>query len=461
MLNTTKYQGNGALIEHSDYASSSNTICSKNTTSDVVETAIRGGILTTSRVVVLIHILIMCAFATANLSAQSCPVASGIPTITNYQFQSPLCPMATSILCNDVINIGSGAFENCSSLESVSFPNAEYIGSSAFWNCSSLESVSFPNAEYIGSGAFMNCSSLENADFPLAKSIGNAAFDGCFSLESAYFPLVVTIDDGAFADCSNLENVDFPKAGSIGIIAFEGCTNLNSIKLGAVPPTLGANVFRYVNLSDVTLHIPAGSRGVYEIHSSWGTTFLSQFAAVEEYCDPATPSLSVIISGSGSVVTSPLATANLPCSTVVSLTATADDCYQFDGWTNADGSPLSPNATETIAVVKDSTITANFTLIVATYTLSVSSNNPAMGTASSSVSSETCGSSVSVTATPNAGYKFVGWDDGGGIVSNANPHIFNIAANTSLTAVFDDAKKKSRIKKINVKKGRLIITPQP
>ncbi|MCL2038839.1 MAG: hypothetical protein FWG85_00235 [Bacteroidetes bacterium] len=64
-------------------------------------------------------------------------------------------------------------------------------------------------------------------------------------------------------------------------------------------------------------------------------------------------------------------------------------------------------------------------------------------------------------ATPNGGYKFVGWDDGGGLVSTANPYTFNIGDNTSLTAIFDVANKKQRIKKVNVKKGRLIITPQP
>ena len=45
MLNTTKYQGNGALIEHSDYTSSYADICSDITTSNVVETTTRGGVL--------------------------------------------------------------------------------------------------------------------------------------------------------------------------------------------------------------------------------------------------------------------------------------------------------------------------------------------------------------------------------------------------------------------------------
>ncbi|MCL2039862.1 MAG: hypothetical protein FWG85_05480 [Bacteroidetes bacterium] len=43
MLNITKYQGNGALTEHSDYTSSYAHICSKITTSNVVETTTRGG----------------------------------------------------------------------------------------------------------------------------------------------------------------------------------------------------------------------------------------------------------------------------------------------------------------------------------------------------------------------------------------------------------------------------------
>ncbi|MCL2040301.1 MAG: leucine-rich repeat protein, partial [Bacteroidetes bacterium] len=478
-----------------------------------------GGILTTKRVVVLIHILIMCAFATSNLIAQSCPTTN--TTISYQEFMSPLCPAEINIVCPLVTSIVSGAFNGCTSLESVSFPLVSGI---------------------IGDGAFIGCSNLENIYFPLAVTIGTSVFNSCISLKSADFPLAETIGISAFQNCTSLESVDFPLAESIGDNAFRNCTNLNSIKLGAVPPTLGTIVFGDVTLSNITLHIPAGSRGAYESHSDWSGFFSPTllFAAVEEYCDPATPSLSVITSGSGSVVTSPLATANLPCSTVVSLTATAGACYQFDGWTNADNTVLSTNATETIAVIKDSTITANFTPITTTYTLSLDddgngsasvsggsatgitcgasriitatanacyefakwtnsngdsisnvsplsitlykdtvikanfklispeptytlsvSSNPTMGTASSFVSSATCGSSVTVTATPNVGYKFVRWQEGLAVVSSANPHTFNIGANRTLTAIFDDAKKKTRIKKINVKKGRLIITPQP
>ena len=84
-----------------------------------------------------------------------------------------------------------------------------------------------------------------------------------------------------------------------------------------------------------------------------------------------------------------------------------------------------------------------------------------MGTVSPANVNYDCGESVTLTATPNTGYKFVYWQECIAIVSTADTYTFNITANTSLTAVFDDAKKKSRIKKVVVKKGRLIITPQP
>ena len=84
------------------------------------------------------------------------------------------------------LNIRDYAFQNCSSLTSVSFPNATSIGVAAFNECNSLTSVSFPVATSIGIYAFGNCSSLTEVSFPKATSIGDSAFSGCSKLTTIY-----------------------------------------------------------------------------------------------------------------------------------------------------------------------------------------------------------------------------------------------------------------------------------
>ena len=55
MFKSKHYKGNGTLANAKNTDTSSNSICSKNTTSNVVETATRGVISTTSRVVKLLQ----------------------------------------------------------------------------------------------------------------------------------------------------------------------------------------------------------------------------------------------------------------------------------------------------------------------------------------------------------------------------------------------------------------------
>ena len=112
---------------------------------------------------------------------------------------------------NSVTSIGRNAFEDCSSLTSVTIPNSvTSIGEAAFSRCSSLTSVTIPNSvTSIGKYAFYKCSSLTSVTIPNSvTSIGDGAFEDCSSLTSVMIPNSVTsIGANVFADCGRLKTM--------------------------------------------------------------------------------------------------------------------------------------------------------------------------------------------------------------------------------------------------------------
>ncbi|MFA7172642.1 MAG: leucine-rich repeat protein [Kiritimatiellia bacterium] len=124
-------------------------------------------------------------------------------------------------------------------------PVAE-IGESAFENCTTLTSVTIPaTVRYIGKAAFFNCVLL--TDITLQG----------WSLS--------TIDDWAFAGCESLTNLILPgSVSSIGNFAFAFCTSLSEVYLESyTPPILGVSVFDW---TAATVYYSANS-------GDWSTTF--------------------------------------------------------------------------------------------------------------------------------------------------------------------------------------------
>ena len=86
------------------------------------------------------------------------------------------------------------------------------IGSYAFEDCSSLTSVTIGSSvTSIGWCAFRGCSSLTNIEIPNSvTSIGNDAFNSCSSLTSIEIPNSITdIGDNAFRYCDKLEEITY------------------------------------------------------------------------------------------------------------------------------------------------------------------------------------------------------------------------------------------------------------
>lgn len=190
------------------------------------------------------------------------------------------------------IEIGSEAFENCKSLQTVSLKSVSTIGSEAFRNCISLMELMLPEGlSVIGSSAFKDCSNLSAVNIPSSVSvvgdsafkndqllqsvviaagtqdsrIEGSAFNGCSSLQIIDIPGNYTeIGYAAFYNCSSLASMNWGEAKvayanqSIGSEAFENCSSLSSVTLTKNVQSIGSEAFRGC-VSLQTIDIPDGA----------------------------------------------------------------------------------------------------------------------------------------------------------------------------------------------------------
>ena len=116
-----------------------------------------------------------------------------------------------------------------------------------------------------------------------------------------------------------------------------------------------------------------------------------------------THALAVAIVGSGAVSRSPNL-ANVPQGTVMTLTATPQTGWSFAGWSGDTTTATNPLV---LTVVSDLNFTATFTLNSYTLSSAVSGNGGI--DISPNLASYPHGTSVTLTATPDAGWQFAGW----------------------------------------------------
>jgi uncharacterized repeat protein (TIGR02543 family) len=120
---------------------------------------------------------------------------------------------------------------------------------------------------------------------------------------------------------------------------------------------------------------------------------------------------------------------------LVTVMAMPNTGYTFTNWT--DGTTVvstSPSYQFTMAGNK--ALVANFAPVVAGKFAVVLSSNPVAGGTTTGSGSYDAGSSVTVTATPNAGYTFVNWTDNGNVASASPSYQFALNGNRTLVANF-------------------------
>lgn len=147
-------------------------------------------------------------------------------------------------------------------------------GDGAFFNSKYLKKIVLPdNIETLGYSLFASSKSLEEVTLPSSiKELSIYLFKDCTKLKSVVIPEgVTTIGYSAFEGCSRLESISLPESiNFIDFFAFGSLSNLKNVYCQAkIVPNTSQNVFGNVNLSKVTLHVPAASISAYQATEPW------------------------------------------------------------------------------------------------------------------------------------------------------------------------------------------------
>ena len=129
-------------------------------------------------------------------------LADGNVEITGYIGKASALSIPSTLGGKKVTTIGVRAFQNCTSIKSVTIPESvTSIAIYAFQSCSGLTSITIPNGvKIIKASTFQNCTGLTSVTIPKSVTeIEPQAFLNCDSLKTVTIPSsVVKISDHAF-----------------------------------------------------------------------------------------------------------------------------------------------------------------------------------------------------------------------------------------------------------------------
>jgi hypothetical protein len=166
-----------------------------------------------SSILFLISLGLISVSAATPVSDFTYKVQGGNVTILSYKGSEPNVEIPAVIEDAPVIIIGSNAFRDIDTLETVIIPDTvTEIEISAFRQCANLKNVSMgKNVSIIGSYVFEQCPSLETITLGKNVSwIGNYAFTQCSSLKTITFPSTLThLGEWTLKDCTALTQVYF------------------------------------------------------------------------------------------------------------------------------------------------------------------------------------------------------------------------------------------------------------
>jgi len=161
--------------------------------------------------------------------------------IGQYAFQNTAFTSLT-LKANDNLEIGRGAFADCSRLKYVYLQEGiKSIGNYAFANCS-IKAIVLPSSAAISESVFYGCNELESVTIP---TIG---FDLDTNYPNYYFGSLFGSDEPS-EEASNpcvpasLKTVVVTGDGAVGYMAFANCNNIETIRFTGNPVSMASNIF--------------------------------------------------------------------------------------------------------------------------------------------------------------------------------------------------------------------------
>ena len=418
----------------------------------------------------------------------------GLESIGSYAFRD--CTSLTAIeIPSSITSIGTSAFNGCTSLEAVTLlEGLQSIGVAAFRNCSALTSIDIPaSVTSIGKSTFDGCTSLAAATLPEGlQSIGEYAFQHCSALTSIKIPgTVKTVGMCSFQDCSGLASLELAEGvQKLGSSAFQNCSALTQVTLPASLTEVGIRVFDghgpsivFTSLATtppahnggyplgevngVTLYVPQGSLEAYKNAFGWKDYLIY---AIQATLSPAAHTFAVQAQGYGDVAPATFTVTNSTGGSINLGAPTLSGANTASFEINAAGLPQTlasgESATFTVRpktglaagsytaqvqlVAEDGAGTSqtlaaavNFTVTPPVWRVGVAASPAGAGVClvNGAEVSETGveeGSSVTLTAKENAGYRFLRWEnEQGQTLTTDKEYIVHPTADMQLQMVFE------------------------
>jgi len=196
--------------------------------------------------------------------------ATAVETIPDYAFENTWS-LAVLALPNNLLSIGTCAFQNTGVVDLTIPASVITIGANAFANAADMKTITFPADSMIealgsdeeDSNIFRNTTSLETVILPnFVKTIGNRVFENSgvrnvYMTDTSVPSDLQLIGDFAFANCANLTAFDhLSNVYSIGQGAFLCCAEMTSAPVAEGLDYLGAMAFAFCSKLP-GFHIPA------------------------------------------------------------------------------------------------------------------------------------------------------------------------------------------------------------
>ena len=191
-------------------------------------------------------------------------ISSTVTEIPAYLFYKNASLTLTSL--PKVKKIGASAFQDCSKLTTLNLgQDLQVVGNDAFNGCSNVTKLTFPDATTtIGARAFQNCSSVTEVTVGKElKKIGASAFLNCKSFTALLLPdEFTTMGESAFEDCIKLTVAKLGKSlTAVPARAFKNCIALSEMRVPATAKSIGDEAF----YNDYTLAVVSMKEGLETI----------------------------------------------------------------------------------------------------------------------------------------------------------------------------------------------------